>query len=216
MKQLIILLLLIIAFFIGYGQYSQYQRFNSPNVDYKTTKEIDNAYYNQETVINYYKAIEDLNSFVKLQWTANNIDVRTPEEDTEETKLAVKNYADKVATLKFYESKLEQSAVLKTKGLSNEEIQFLENTGTDLKSHQKSIAVNKIKSMFNPDKTMFSGYKSALIFEVQKQLNKKGFEIKLDGVYKLETLNAIKGFEEKNNLFVDGVLDVLTLDALFE
>jgi hypothetical protein len=216
MKQLIILLLLIIAFFIGYGQYSQYKRFNSPNVDYKTTKEIDNAYYNQETVINYYKAIEDLNSFVKLQWTANNIDVRTPEEDTEETKLAVKKYADKVATIKFYESKLEKSAVLKTKGLSNEEIQFLENTGTDLKSHQKSIAINKIKSMFNPDKTMLYGYKSALIFEIQKQLNQKGFNIKLDGVYKLETLNSIKDFEEKNNLFVDGVIDVLTLDALFE
>ena len=70
--------------------------------------------------------------------------------------------------------------------------------------------------MFNADKKLDYGNKSALIFEIQKQLNLKGFEIKLDGVYKLETLNAIKGFEEKNNLFVDGVLDVLTLDALFE
>ncbi|WP_218599293.1 peptidoglycan-binding protein [Polaribacter sp. NJDZ03] len=216
MKQLIILLLLIIAFFIGYGQYSQYQRFNSPDVDYKTAKEIDVAYYNQEAVINYYKAIEDLNSFVKMQWTANNIDVRSPEEGTEETKLAVYTYADKVAIIKYYESKLEKSAVLKKKGLSNEEILFLENSGIDLKSHQKLIAVNKIKSMFNADKKLDYGNKSALIFEIQKQLNLKGFEIKLDGVYKLETLNAIKGFEEKNNLFVDGVLDVLTLDALFE
>jgi hypothetical protein len=216
MKQLIILLLLIIAFFIGYGQYSQYKRFNSPDVDYKITKEIDDAYYNQETVINYYKAIEDLNSFVKMQWTVNDIDVRTPEENTEEAKLAVKKYADKLATIKYYESKLEKSSELKTKGFSNEEIQFLENTGTDLKSYQKSIAINKIKSMFNPDKTMLYGDKSALIFEIQKQLNQNGFEVKIDGVYKLETLNAIKDFEEKNNLFIDGVLDVLTLDALFE
>jgi peptidoglycan hydrolase-like protein with peptidoglycan-binding domain len=63
---------------------------------------------------------------------------------------------------------------------------------------------------------MLYGDKSALIFEIQKQLNQNGFEVKIDGVYKLETLNAIKNFEEKNNLFIDGVLDVLTLDVLFE
>lgn len=216
MKQLIILLLLIIAFFIGYGQYTQYKRFNSADVIYKTAKEIDLAYYNQEAVINYYKATENLNSFVKMQWIVNNIDVRAPEDDTEETKLAVKKYADKVATIKYYESKLEKSTFLKAKGLSNKEIQFLENSGIDLKSQQKSIAINKIKSMFNANKVMVYGYKGALIFEIQKQLNQKGFKITLDGFYKLETLNAIKDFEEKNNLYADGIIDVLTLDALFQ
>jgi len=216
MKQLIILLLLIIAFFIGYGQYTQYKRFNSPDVDYKKSKEIDLAYYNQETVINYYKATEDLNSFVKMQWTVNDIDVRTPEDDTEETKLAVTKYADKLATIKYYESKLEKSAALKTKGLSNKEIQFLENSGTDLETYNKSTLIKKIKSMFNADIVMFYGYKSALIFETQKKLNQEGFNIKTDGIYKIETFNAIKKFEERNDLFVDGVLDVLTLDTLFK
>ena len=41
-------------------------------------------------------------------------------------------------------------------------------------------------------------------------------EVRVDGLYKIETLNAIKAFEEKNNLFEDGLLDVLTLDALFK
>ncbi|OAD46051.1 peptidoglycan-binding domain-containing protein [Polaribacter atrinae] len=216
MKQLIILLLLIIAFFIGYGQYAQYKRFNSPDVDYKKSKEIDLSYYNQEAVINYYKATGDLNSFVKMQWTVNDIDVRTPEDDTEETKLAVTKYADKLATIKYYESKLEKSAELKSKGLSNKEIQFLENSGTDLESYQKSTLIKKIKSMFNPDKVFVYSQKNALIFEIQKQLNLKGFHITLDGVYKIETLNAIKEFEAKNNLLADGVLDILTLDALFK
>jgi murein L,D-transpeptidase YcbB/YkuD len=216
MKQLIILLLLIIAFFIGYGQYTQYKRFNSPDVDYKTTKEIDIAYYNQEAVFNYYKAIEDINSFIKMQWTANNIDVRTPEKDTEETKLAVKKYANKLATIKYYEDKLTKSITLKAKGLSNKEIQFLEQTGTDLKSHKKSLVKNKIKNMFNADVKMVYGYKSALIYEIQKELNTQGYQITLDGVYKIETLNALKQFQEKHNLFTDGVLDALTLDALFK
>ncbi|MCL7763573.1 peptidoglycan-binding protein [Polaribacter sp. Z014] len=216
MKQLIILLLLIIACTIGYGKYKQYKRYNSPNVDYKTTKKIDTEYHNQEVVLNYYKAIENTNSFIKMEWTANDIDVRSPEDDSEKTKLAVKNYAEKLATIKYYESKLEKSFLLKAKGLSNEEIQFLEKTGTSYKAYQESLVNTKIKSMFNANIKMNYGHKNALIFEIQKQLNKKGFEVSLDGAYKTETLNAIKTFEEKNNLFADGVLDVLTIDALFE
>ena len=216
MKQLIILLLLIIAFFIGYGQYTQYKRFNSPNVDYKTTKKIDLAYHNQETVINYYKAVEDANSFVKMQWTVNNIDVRTPEDDTEEIKWALKKYSEKIATIKYYEDKLENSTILKAEGLSNKEVKYLEQTGVNLKSYNKLLAKNKIKSLFNADKEITYGKKSSLIYEVQKELNLQGFQINLDGFYKTETLDALKKFQEKNNLFADGVLNVLTLDALFK
>lgn len=216
MKQLIILLLLIIAFIIGFGKYQQYKRYNSPDVDYKTDKTLDLDYHNQQLVMNYNKSVEDLNSFVMLQWSANGIDVRTPEDDDNETKVALSKYAEKLGNIKYYESKLENSANLKAKGLSNKEIKFLEKTGTDLKSQQHKLAVDKIKSMFNPKERMIYGQKSALIFEVQKKLISKGIIVVNDGIYKLETLNGIKAFEEKNNLFADGILDVLTLDALFE
>ena len=216
MKQLIILLLLIITFIIGFGKYNQYKRYNAPNVDYKTEKTLDLEYHNQDLVINYYKAIEDLNGYVMTQWTANSIDVRTPENDDEETKLAVTKYAEKLATINYYETKLEKSFNLKEKGLSNTEVKYLEETGTDLKSYNNLLAINKIKSMFNANEKLVYGQKSALIYEVQKRLSAKGFKIVLDGVYQIETLHAIKAFEEKNNLFADGSLDVLTLDALFE
>jgi hypothetical protein len=216
MKQLIILLLLIIAFIIGFGKYNQYKRYNSPNVDYKTEKTLDLEYHNQDLVLNYYKAIENLNSYVMMQWTANSIDVRTPEDDNEETKLAVTKYAEKLATINYYETKLEKSSSLKTKGFSNSEIRYLEETGTDLKSYNNLLAINKIKSMFDTNEKLVYGQKSALIYEVQKRLTAKGFKITLDGVYQIETLQAIKAFEEKNNLFTDGSLDVLTLDALFK
>ncbi|ARV14420.1 peptidoglycan-binding domain-containing protein [Polaribacter sp. SA4-12] len=216
MKQLIILLLLIIAFIIGFGKYNQYKRYNSQNVNYRTEKILDFEYHNQDLVLNYYKAIENLNSYVMTQWTANNIDVRTPEDDDEETKLAVTKYTEKLATINYYETKLEKSSTLKAKGLSNSEVKYIEETGTDLKSFNKLLANNKIKSMFNANKKLVYGQKSALIYEVQKRLIANGFEIALDGVYKIETLNAIKSFEEKNTLFADGSLDILTLDALFK
>lgn len=215
MKQLIILLLLIIGFFIGFGKYKQYKRYNSPEVDYTTDKKLDLEYHNQELVINYHKAIEDLNSYVMMQWTANDIDVRTPEDDDEETKLAITKYSDKLAQIQYYEAKLEKSALLKAKGLSNKQIKFLEETGTDFKTYKHQQEIAKIKGMFNDKEKLSYGQTSALIFEVQKKLVTHGFDIAVDGIYKIETRTAIKAFEEKNNLFPDGLLDVLTLDALF-
>ncbi|MDX6746298.1 peptidoglycan-binding domain-containing protein [Polaribacter sp. PL03] len=216
MKQIIIILLLVITFFIGYGKYKQYKRYNSPEVSYKVDKRIDLEYHNQEFLMNYNKAIEDLNSFVMLQWTANDIDVRTPEDDDNETKNAVNKYADKLAIVKYFENKLEKSAILKENGLTNLEIKFLEETGTNLKSHQESLAVDKIKRLFNSSSKIKYGEKSPLIYEVQKKLIAKGYKITKDGVFKEDTINILKIFEEKNNLFADGYLDLLTLDALYK
>jgi peptidoglycan hydrolase-like protein with peptidoglycan-binding domain len=42
------------------------------------------------------------------------------------------------------------------------------------------------------------------------------YNIEIDGVYRIETLNAIKAFEEKNNLLPDGLIDVLTLELMFK
>ncbi|QTE22483.1 peptidoglycan-binding domain-containing protein [Polaribacter cellanae] len=220
MKQIIILLLLIIAFFIGFGKYQQYKRYNTPKLEYKTDKKIDIEFHNQDLVFNYFNAIEDLNSWVKLQWTANNIDVVTPEDDGTETKFAVKKYAEKLAKIKYYEARLEKSAFLKEKGFSNKEIKFLEETGTGLKTHlqeiEKTSFNNKLKTLFADSKKIVYNQKTALIYEVQKLLVKNGFDIAVDGIYKAETSNAIKSFEAKNNLFADGKLDLLTLDALLE
>lgn len=216
MKQLIILILLVIAFFIGFGKYQEYKRYNSPEVDYKTSKVLDLEYHNQEFLINYHNAVEDLNSYVTLQWSANDIDVRTPENEDEETKLAVAKYSKKLAQVKYYETKLAKSFTLKDSGLSNQEIKFLEETGTNLKNYKHQQEVLKIKSMFNNTQKLSYGQTSALIYEVQKELVALGDSIKVDGIYKRETKNAIRNFEEKNNLFADGFLDILTLDLLFK
>lgn len=215
MKQIIIFLLLIIVFLIGFGKYNQYKRYNSPQVDYTSKKQLDLDYHNQELVINYHKAIEDLNSHVISEWTTNSIDVRKPEDDNEQTKLAVTKYADKLGIIKYYEAKLEKSNTLKKQGFSNKEIKFLEETGKTVKEYKELQRVKKLKNMFDSSKKLLFGETNTLIFEVQKQLTKKGFKIKLDGVYQIETAKAIKQFETENNLFADGYLDILTLDLLF-
>ena len=216
MKQIIIVLLIIIALLIGYGKYSEYKRYNSPEVEYKINENIDLSYHNQEIVMNYYDAVEALNSFVMVQWSANEIDVRTPEDDDTETKVAVEAYAKKLAKVKYYEAQLEKSAALKEKGLSNDAIKYLEEKGITIETYKKAMEIDKIKNMFDPLRDIQNKEESVFIFEVQKQLVKNGFDIKTDGVYLIETSEAIRGFEEKNKLFADGKLDVLTLDLLLK
>lgn len=216
MKQLIIFLLIIIVGLIGYGKYSQYKRYNSPEINYKTDHKLDKEYHNQELVLNYYEAIENLDSYTMLQWTANDIDVRTPKEDDIETKSAVESYAKKLAKVKYYESILENSLKLKNNGLSNTEIKFIEENGIDIATYKKKEKFETIKSLFDPKVNLYKGEKDAIIYEVQKRLKEVGYHIQIDGVYRIETLNAIKSFEEKNNLLADGFIDKLMLEILFK
>jgi len=216
MKQIIIFLLIIILALIGYGKYSQYKRYNTPEVNYKTDKKIDVNYHNQEFLYNYYKAVEELDSYVMLQWTANGIDVRTPEDDDNLTKIAVESYAKKLAMVNYYEAILENSFNLKQKGLSNIEVKTIEEEGIDLETFKEQEEFAKIKNLYNPNVNLYNGEKNAIIYEVQKRLVSLGDSIKIDGVYRIETLNAIKNFETKNNLLADGYLDVLTIDLLFK
>jgi peptidoglycan hydrolase-like protein with peptidoglycan-binding domain len=216
MKQIIIFLLLIIAAVIGYGEYSDYKRYHSPNVDYITDQKIDVNYYNQEFVSNYYKAVENLNSYVKLQWTAYDIDVRTPEDDDIETFEAVKKYAEKLAQVKFYEAKLNNSLQLKEQGKTNKEIQYLALNGLTLEDYNNQKHAELIKSLFKRKTSLYNGEKNAIIYEVQKKLVEQGESIQIDGVYRIETLNAIKAFEQKNDLLADGYLDELTIELLFQ
>lgn len=216
MKQIIIFLLLIIAALIGYGKYQQYKRFNSVEAKYETDKRIDLNHHNQEMVISYFDAVHNLDLYTSIQWNANEIDVRKPVNDDVQSELAVAKYAKKLARVKYYEAQLVKSSELKEDGLSNSDIKRLEISGNTLEDFQKTRKIAQVKSMFNPSSTLRLGEKSAFVFEVQKLLVKKGYEIPVDGVYMNITSEALYAFEEKNNLFPDGKLDVLTLNMLLK
>ncbi|WGD35903.1 peptidoglycan-binding domain-containing protein [Olleya sp. YS] len=219
MKKILIAILVVIVLIFAYNQYKEYQRFHPKHANYNTSKPLDLNHHNQEVVYNYNEAVEQLNSYVTMQWSANGIDVRSPESDDAETTLAVNTYAKKLAKVKFYEAKLEQSKQLKDKGFSNESIQLFEETGMSQEAYQKHIEDKTFKNrllLALPKGNLRSGEKSAFIYEIQKLLVKKGYEIPVDGVYKSITQNAILDFETKNNLFADGNIDQLTLETLMD
>jgi murein L,D-transpeptidase YcbB/YkuD len=203
MKQIIIFLLIIIIGLIGWGQYKKYKRFSLEEYAYKTSDNIDTASADKAVLLDYYQAIEAVNGYVITQWSANGIDVRNPKKDNEQTKAAVAEYGNRLANVKYFE------ALLTSPPKKEKPKQFS-------KEDQKKQLIRK-QFYANPsENSLRIGDRNAMVFEIQNILISKGHIIEQDGLYRAETFNALKEFEEKNGLFPDGKLDALTLEALLK
>lgn len=219
MKQILIVILIVILLIFGYNQYTNYKRFNSPGVDYVSNKKIDLNYHDKSFLLNYYQAIEDLNGFVKLQWADKSIDIRNPKNDNDKTEIALLEYTKKLGIIKYYEDKLIESSELKNQGIDNKEILVFEQKGFKVNDYNKFLNRKFLIETFksNPEKySLRVGDNSSFIFELQKILVEKGYDIPTDGLFREVTFNTIRSFEEKNALFPDGKLDLLTLEYLLK
>ena len=202
MKQIIIFLLIIILGIIGFNVYQKYQRFNPPSYEYQATETIDANHPNKALLLDYYQAVEALNGAIITQWGANGIDVRNPKDDDKQTLAAVSEYTRKLGFVKYFESQL-----------LNESVE--EAVKTELSEEAKKKML--IAEMFHANPTTNSlrlGDRGALVYEIQRILIQKGDSIELDGLFNIETFNALKSFEEKNGLLPDGKLDAITLQYL--
>ena len=205
MKAILITILVVILLIFGYNRYTDYKRYHPKHTDYEISDQIDTDYYDQEAVYAYYEAVTKMNNFVTMQWTANGIDVRYPEEEDAHTQLAVEEYSRLRAQVKYHESKLLQA---------KKERQQEDSKVVDAQSLIQKRLRNLFKSTVN--NTLRQGDKGALVYEVQKLLVKKGYEIPLDGVFRTITYEALKTYEASKGLFPDGQLDALTLEYLIE
>lgn len=204
MKAIIIVLLAIIVAILGYNFYTSWHRFHPPNYHYTPTVEVPENHADKSLLLAYYEAVEKLNGYVITQWSANSIDVRNPEDDDDATNAAVLTYASKLATVKYYEGQLTATEVKKT------------TSKTPSEKEKRKKLIEKMFYANQNDNAFKLGEKNALIFEVQRILIEKGETVSHDGLYRIETQTALKNFEAKNNLFPDGKLDALTLDALLK
>ncbi|MDC8005179.1 peptidoglycan-binding domain-containing protein [Aureisphaera galaxeae] len=201
MKQIIIFLLLVIIGIMGYNVYSKYKRFSLTEYGYKTPQNLDLSNADQGTLLNYHEAIEAVNGYVITQWSSNKIDVRNPKKDNEATKAAVAEYRKKLAAVSYYETLLRNpKKEPEKKPLTEAELK----KQLILKSFYANPKANELRL----------GEQNALVYEIQRLLIEKGDSIRHDGLFRTETFNALRSFEEKSGLFPDGKLDAITLDYL--
>jgi len=203
MKQIIIILLVVIVGIMGYNLYKKYHRFNPPNFEHPISEAVDANHPNKELLLNYYQAVEAVNGFVITQWSANEIDVRNPEDDNAQTVAAVLEYSKKLGYVKYYESQL-----LKPR----EEKTVVKKNAPKVENRKK--LVQKLFYANAQANGLQIGDRGALVYEIQRLLVQKGDSIEDDGIFSTETFNALRAFEEQNGLFADGKLDAITLNYL--
>ena len=201
MKKIIIFLLIVILGLIAWGQYKKYKRFSLKEYQYEVPSEISSTDENSDLLLDYFEAVEALNGHVITQWSANDIDVRNPDDDDGTTMAAVTEYNRRMASVKFYENQL-----LNPK-----------KTSEPKQKSEEDLRKDMIRAQFyaNPAaNSLRIGDQNAMVYEIQRLLISNGDSIKHDGLFRAETFNALKKFEEQNGLFPDGKLDALTLEAL--
>lgn len=217
MKQIIITLLVVILLILGFNLYRDYKRFHAPGSDYISSQKIDLNYYDSTTLQNYYQAIEEVNSYVRTAWANDDVDVRNPEDNDDDTKAVVSGYTKKLGIVKLYEDKLVQSAKMKSEGLNDKDVIAFEESGFKAKDYNEFIKRKFLMETFksNPEKySLKVGDFNSFVYELQKILVKKGYNIPIDGLFRDITLKAVGAFEQKNGLFPDGKIDAVTLDYL--
>jgi len=208
MKKLLIIICIITLPLIAFFQYKNYRRFHPP-VDYEYTisDNIDANYYDQSILEEYYVKAIEIGSFARVQWRNNGFDVRFPDENRSEEMNASKYYSRLVARVNLLEDRLEFSSACKNEGWDNEAVQLME------KGYTKG-EIPWLNEMENILKVQF-GDQSEYVWNVQKRLISKGYEHALDGLFGIDTQNAILSFQGDNEIYPSGIIDQTTFNFLF-
>ncbi len=203
MKQIIIFLLLVIIGIMGYNIYTKHERFSLTGYEYKIPEDLDLKDVDPGLLLDYYEAVENVNGHIITQWSTNEIDVRNPKKDNGATKAAVNEYREKLAAVAYFETKLRNP---KEKPEEKPQVEVNKKKELILKTFYANPKANELRI----------GESNALVYEIQRMLIEKGDSIRHDGLFRTETFNSLRNFEEKNGLFPDGKLDAITLHLLLE
>lgn len=208
MKKLLIVILVITLPLITFFQFKNYRRFHPPvNYEYAISEAIDPNYHDQAMLDEYYTKAIEIGAFSRTQWRNSGLDVRFPNADRVAEVNAAKYYNQLLSRVNLLEDRLEASSKLKNEGLNNDEISLIEQGYS-----KKEIAwLGEVENILNVQ----FGDQSEYVWNVQKRLISKGYDHALDGLFGIDTQNAILSFQNDNGIYPSGLIGRSTFDLLF-
>lgn len=198
------LIILSIILFIKFLDYKKYHVSYQPAI--AISNKIDIDYYDVSYLKEYYENIVELNQFARQTWVEEGIDVKLLSSNRE-NKYAATFFKNKYAKILLYEKKLQYAQSLKSEGYSNKDIEKIISKGIDKEIYKLLQSVQETTLIKN-------GATGKSVWAIQKKLVAKNYEINADGIYDLHTLEAVKEFQNKHNLFPSGEIDLETLIQL--
>ena len=200
MKKLAYLIIILALPIIVFFQYKSYTRFNPPfNLTLTPSDSLDATYYDPLVLQEYHELLHKIPAFARSKWANEGIDVRFPDNGDEESIEAAAHYNQLLSGLKLLETKLKSSFKLKQQGFDNAAINEMELKGISPQTYK----IQHTKELIGQRK----GEKNSAVWELQKHLLKKGYDIPKDGIFDIETENALKDFQSKNDLYPSGIVE---------
>jgi Putative peptidoglycan binding domain len=210
MKRLFYLVTIISLPLIVFFEYDRYRRFHPPSeYGWPVHADIDPDYHDPEAVKRYIELGEGAASYARYIWKKQGIDVKRENPSDPEAKAYADTYRRYLASARHLEQKLLQSADLKKRGFSNEQIRRIEQEGISPETLQiKELTENKVLSVI--------GDEGPLVFEIQTLLKKRGLNLPVDGIFRDETDRAIRLFQQEQSLYPSGKMDERTFRRLLQ
>ncbi len=209
MKRLAWLIIIIALPLICYFQYKKYTRFNPPSIyEYVAQDSVDVNYFDPVIVQQYFENIYKLESITRSLWYNRGLDVKFPDLDIAGSRAETDHYNSLFATTKILEKKLIYSTQLKEAGFQNMEIKEMVEQGMTPRLYTFLKRKNLVGLQL--------GQESSDVWELQKLLMDKSYNIPFDGVFGIETKESLVDFQSKHSLLPTGVVDEKTLKYLIK
>lgn len=209
MKRLFALLVSVALILILWMEYLEYRRHRADGAyAFPVDTTIDWSYHNPELVTRYLLTAEEVGHYGRYCWAELGIDVETDSPLDPDKKTHIRTYQQLRASAKQLEMTLKASARLKSQGLSEAEVQQQLEPEPSPRDRVTNLLDNPVLAR--------PGDKGALVYEIQRRLIERQFNIPLDGIYRVETQRSIQTFQEQHQLYPSGEVDRRTLEKLFE
>ncbi len=211
MKKVFKFLLIGLFLYATFVVYEQYKRVHPPvDFSYSIPTEIDSNYHAIIKLNNYYDLCFEVESLAQKFWYDNLINIQADQQTYPIALTARRKHLQKLRIIKAIEKDLIQSKSFKNKGYTNFDIKKIEQVGL-----QNFLQAEK-ELFFQEGLNILAekGQYSRLIYFTQVQLNLKGFTIKEDGIFNLETENALASYQKSINHLPTGLLDQYTFRKL--
>jgi murein L,D-transpeptidase YcbB/YkuD len=210
MKRLFYLIIILSLPVLVYFQYVKYKRFHPPvDYEYVVNPDIDKEYHDPEVVHRYYQNALGVGSYARYIWRKHRTDVRFASPDDPAEAVYLETYNQTIARARFLEDRLLASAHLKKAGYSNSDIRIMESQGMSEQEFE-------LWKLLKDHPVLKMGDQSSVVWKIQEMLVSLGYVMPIDGLFKWETRDAVKEFQNANKMFPSGSVDDITLKALLE
>lgn len=208
-----VIFVLILLGWIGFNFLAkQYRKLQSKDVVYVISDSIDYQYHDHVFLSTFFQDVDQYNKEAMQLWVKKGIH---PRNEKEKDNPWFKLLQAKEHKIRNAEIILKESRVLKAEGVSVADIRAMQEMGLNKEQYieQKSLrqAYESLK-----DKNVGFGSRPEDIWLSQQLINRKGFNIPVDGIFNYITDSALSSFQKSKALYESHKVDNITLKKLIE